>query len=634
MLGGNGAGCRVVPWPYPAGGARFGADYPRHSPRGRPSYLCEGTASSAGAGRCGSRTAADSLQRDMGSGRSARCLWKLLARRRREPAPPARLLPVSASAASPFVFLTRMRIRLLLAAAVLAGTPLASAQAPSTAGALATDWHLGAAPGVAATQAYELLAGRTATPVVVAVIDSGVDILHPDLAPALWTNAGETAGNGVDDDGNGYADDVHGWGYLGGADGRNVEHETLEVARLAGMCRAATAPAGTDCGAVEADLAERRVTYETQMTQMGPIFAQVGAADSLLTARFPGVYDGTNAATLDAGGDPAVAQAQTMLGFLAANGATVADLNGFREQIMSSLTYGLNPDYDIRARVVGDDPLDTDDRSYGNPDVAGPDPSHGTGVAGLIAAVRGNGLGIDGLAPNTAEAQPVRIMALRAVPDGDERDKDVANAIRYAVDNGARIINMSFGKSFSPQKSAVDAAVRYATERGVLLVHASGNDGEDLEVAAGNANFPTAFYDDGPAGGGHSATWLEIGASAADTAALAAPFSNYGQTRVDLFAPGQTVTSLAPGGGVQTADGTSFASPVTAGVAALLMSYFPDLTATQVRQILMDSAVRYADSEVGRPGDSTPVRFGTLSVSGGVVNAEAAVRLAIERSGS
>ncbi len=532
-----------------------------------------------------------------------------------------------------------MRIRLLLAAAVLAGTPLASAQTQGPPPPpLATDWHLldpaESSAGVSAARAYAQLEGRTPTPLVVAVIDSGVDILHPDLAPALWTNPGETAGNGRDDDANGYVDDVHGWGYLGGADGRNIEHETLEVARLAGMCRAEAAPAGTDCAAVEADLTERRATYETQMTQMAPIFAQVGAADSLLAARFPGVYDGTNAATLDGAGDPTVAQAQTMLGFLAANGATVADLNAFKDQISSSLRYGLNPDYDIRARIVGDDPLDTDDRAYGNADVSGPDPGHGTGVAGLIAAIRGNGIGIDGLAPNTAEAQPVRIMALRAVPDGDERDKDVANAIRYAVDNGARIINMSFGKSFSPQKSAVDAAVRYATERGVLLVHASGNDGEDLEPGAGNDNFPTAFYGTGADAGQSSATWLEIGASGPGVATLAAPFSNYGQTRVDLFAPGQTVTSLAPGGGVQTADGTSFASPVTAGVAALVMAYFPDLSAAQVRQILMDSAVRYTDAEVGRPGDSAPVRFGTLSVSGGVVNAAEAVRLAIERSGS
>lgn len=525
-----------------------------------------------------------------------------------------------------FPSLTRMRTRLLAVVAALLAAPAALAQAP-----VPTDWHLldtaDGVVGVSAAQAYAMLAGRTASPLVVAVIDSGVDAAHPDLAPVMWTNPGETAGNGLDDDENGYVDDVHGWGFLGGADGRNVQYESLEIARLVSACRSGAPLDASDCAALEADLAEQRAEYAGQIAQMGPIFSQVRAADSLLTARFPGVYDQSNAATLDADSDPAVQQAQMMLGMLAANGATVEDLQAFEDQISSRLNYGLNPDFSARD-IVGDDPLDTAQRAYGNADVTGPDASHGTGVAGLIAAVRGNGLGIDGVAPNTADAQPVRIMALRAVPDGDERDKDVANAIRYAVDNGARIINMSFGKSFSPQKGAVDEAVRYATERGVLLVHASGNSGEDLEPAAGHDNFPTAFYDDGE----HSATWLEIGASASDRAALAAPFSNYGTTRVDLFAPGAQVTSLAPGGGVQTADGTSFASPVTAGVAALVMAYFPDLTAADVRQILVDSAVRYADAEVGRPGDGETVRFGTLSVTGGVVNAAEAVRLAIERS--
>ncbi len=523
-----------------------------------------------------------------------------------------------------------MRTRLLLTAAALLAAPLAQAQdMPATP---ATDWHLGTAPGVDAAQAYSLLGDRTPTPLVVAVIDSGVDITHPDLAPALWTNPGETAGNGVDDDGNGFVDDVHGWGWLGGADGRNIKDETLEVARLSKLCTDGAAPAGTNCTAIEADLAERRSTYEQQRRQMAPIFSQMFGADSLLKARFPAAYDGTNAAALDASGDRDVAQAQAMIGFLAANGASLSDLRAFRDQIDSQLDYGLNPDYAGRAEIVGDDPTDTADHAYGNNDVAGPDPGHGTGVAGLIAAVRGNGIGIDGIAPNTPGNTVVRIMSIRTVPNGDERDKDVANAIRYAVDNGARIINMSFGKSFSPQKDAVDAAVRYATERGVLLVHASGNDGENLEVAAGHHNYPTAYYGDATNDATRSSTWLEIGASSADVAGLAAPFSNYGQTRVDLFAPGARVMSLAPGGGVQTADGTSFAAPVTAGVAALVMAYFPDLSAEQVRQILLDSATRYADDEVATPGGELPARFGTLSVTGGVVNAAAAVRLALERS--
>ncbi len=216
-------------------------------------------------------------------------------------------------------------------------------------------------------------------------------------------------------------------------------------------------------------------------------------------------------------------------------------------------------------------------------------------------------------------------MSVRTVPGGDERDKDVANAIRYAVDNGAHIINMSFGKSYSPQKAVVDEAVAYAVERGVLLVHAAGNSGEDIDQAD---NFPNRTFLDGTVSSG----WIEVGASQSDRGELAAGFSNYGRANVDLFAPGAGVMSLKPGGGTQTANGTSFASPIVAGVAALVMAYFPDLTAEEVRQILLDSSVRYAGDQVARPGDGIAVTFDELSATGGVVNAATAVRLATERS--
>jgi subtilisin family serine protease len=247
----------------------------------------------------------------------------------------------------------------------------------------------------------------------------------------------------------------------------------------------------------------------------------------------------------------------------------------------------------------------------------GPDASHGTHVAGIIGAVRGNGIGIDGIAAD------VRLMTLRAVPDGDERDKDVANAIRYAVDNGAHVINMSFGKGFSPRKSLVDDAVRYADERGVLMVHAAGNDGEDLET---EASFPTAEYDDG----GRAENWIEVGAANWDVESLAAPFSNFGRTRVDVFAPGVAILSSVPGDEFEREDGTSMAAPVVTGVAALLLAYFPNLTAADVRSILLESATPHGDRTVPQPGSGAPVPFGTLSVTGGVVNAYQAVLRALE----
>jgi subtilisin family serine protease len=245
---------------------------------------------------------------------------------------------------------------------------------------------------------------------------------------------------------------------------------------------------------------------------------------------------------------------------------------------------------------------------------------HGTHVSGIIAAARNNGIGIDGVANN------VKIMAIRAVPDGDERDKDVANAIRYAVDNGAQIVNMSFGKAFSPNKSYVDEAIKYAESKGVLLVHAAGNSGENSDIAK---NYPNKYVTKKKVAG----NWIEVGASAwGDGDKLAASFSNYGKKNVDLFAPGVEIYSTTPGNKYESLQGTSMASPVTAGVAAILLSYFPDLSAADLKDILMKSVRTFDGLMVVKPGTKDEmVDFTSLSVSGGIVNAFTAVKLADSR---
>jgi subtilisin family serine protease len=247
----------------------------------------------------------------------------------------------------------------------------------------------------------------------------------------------------------------------------------------------------------------------------------------------------------------------------------------------------------------------------------GPDAKHGTHVAGIIGAVRGNGIGVDGIAP------AVKFMMIRTVPNGDERDKDVANAIRYATDHGAQIISMSFGKPYSPFKSAVDDAVKYADSKGVLMVHAAGNDGADL---AKGKNFPTPAY----TGGGRPSNWIEVGASSWKGGdKLAAPFSNYGQQLVDVFAPGVDILSTVPGNQYERDSGTSMAAPVVSGLAALLMDYYPNLTAGDVKRIIMSSVANAGSQLVTKPGsDSDKVPFGTLSVTGGIVNAYNAVKMA------
>jgi subtilisin family serine protease len=289
------------------------------------------------------------------------------------------------------------------------------------------------------------------------------------------------------------------------------------------------------------------------------------------------------------------------------------------QDITNSLEYSYNPDFDSRL-IVGDDYNNLTERHYGNSDVRGPDAYHGTHVAGIVGAKRDNNIGMNGV------ANGVRIMSVRTVPDGDERDKDVANAIRYAVENGANVINMSFGKGFSPQKPVVDEAVRYAMSRGVLMVHAAGNDGEDLTY---NESFPTPFFVDGE----RAELWLEVGASGYTSTGLAASFSNYGSERVDVFAPGVEIYATIPDNEYTRLQGTSMASPVVAGVAGLLMAYYPELTAAQVKQIIMETVTPYQEMNVQVPGGGGMRPFGELSISGGVVNAYSALLRAAEITG-
>jgi subtilisin family serine protease len=483
--------------------------------------------------------------------------------------------------------------------------------------------------GASVDRAYrEVLAARQpARTIIVAVIDSGIDIEHEDLRDNLWRNPRETK-NGLDDDGDGLVDDVWGWNYIGGPDGRHVDHDTYEVTRLFATCMvllgrgspAAALPPqrvdAADCPAIEEAFEERRREYADMLDQLRQMEFAVNAITALLRQQL-----GRDSLTADAVQSLTpmrsdVRQARAAYLELASHGITPAMITDELERVEGLIEFAFNPDFDPRP-IVGDDYADPTERAYGNHDVAGPDASHGTGVAGIIAAGPDNGIGIDGI------ATAVQVMTLRAVPNGDERDKDVANAIRYAVDHGAHIINMSFGKAFSPEKDVVDDAVRYADERGVLLIHAAGNDAKDL---ATEPNFPNRRY----ANGGMAAHWIEVGASAwQGIDQLAAPFSNYGAEQVDIFAPGVAILSAAPGNRYEQASGTSFAAPVVSGIAALLMAYYPELSAAQVRQILLDSAVRFPDRMVVRPGtEDELVRFGELSITGGIVNAYSAVRMA------
>ncbi len=487
-------------------------------------------------------------------------------------------------------------------------------------------------PGLDTRAAYRnVLQGRPPQDTVqVAVIDSGLDIDHEDLAAKLWTNADEIPGNDVDDDGNGYVDDVHGWNFIGGPDGKNVDQDTYELTRI--YVDLQEHFAGVDSARVGPDARDRyrryqdiKRTFQKKRREARKRLAKVGKAQKAVQASVDVLKShlGTDSLTQSAvrsvtSSRRDVRRAQQTLQYFYDQDLSPSDLKDYKNQLERQVEYNYNPDFNPRP-IVGDDYADKTERRYGNSDAEGPDPGHGTHVAGIIGATRDNSVGIDGV------ARGVRLMSVRAVPNGDERDKDVANAIRYAVDNGADVINMSFGKSYSPHKGVVDAAVQYADSMDVLMVHAAGNDGANVDSTD---NFPSPYYADG----GRAQRWIEVGASSWEGGEkLAASFSNYGAERVDVFAPGHSIYSTVPDDAYERNDGTSMAAPMVSGLAALIMAHYPSLTATDVRTIILETATPYRNRTVARPGDGETVPFGTLSDTGAVVNAHAALRQAADR---
>ena len=490
-------------------------------------------------------------------------------------------------------------------------------------------------PGLDTRAAYQsVLRGHAPRDTVqIAIIDSGIDIDHEDLSAEIWTNADEVPGNDVDDDDNGYVDDVHGWNFIGGPNGKNVNQDTYELTRIYVDLRKRFK--GVDSAEVALDNRDRyrryreiKRTFREERRQAKKRLRRVRKAQTAVEASRQILKKHLKADTLTqeavrsvSSPSQRVRRAQKTLRYFYDQGLSPADLRDYKNQLQRQVEYNYNSDFNPRS-VVGDDYADKTERQYGNSDVEGPDAFHGTHVAGIIGATRQNGLGIKGI------ARGVRIMSVRTVPNGDERDKDVANAIRYAVDNGADVINMSFGKKYSPHKDVVDAAVQRADSMGVLMVHAAGNDGANVDSTD---NFPSPYYEDGD----QAQRWIEVGASSwKGGQQLAARFSNYGAKRVDVFAPGHAIYSTVPNDQYERNDGTSMAAPMVSGLAALMMAYYPSLTATEVRTIILDTATRHTDQMVTRPGGSDTVRFGTLSETGAIVNARAALQRAQEKVAS
>ena len=487
--------------------------------------------------------------------------------------------------------------------------------------------------GVSTEKAYnELLKNKKSVSVIVGVLDSGVDEDHEDLKNVMWINEDEIPGNGKDDDNNGYVDDIYGWNFIGGKDGKNVEYDSYELTRVYKKLmdkyeNMAEATMTDEDKKGYQDFLELKVDFLQKSIQAKAMFEIYSKSLKRFEAIENGIGKGENFTIEDLKKyKPANSQeAATVEKFITYMGAgekysTIkASLKQAYDHFDKEANYGYNVNYDSRT-IIGDDYNNDFEKSYGNNDVTGPDASHGTHVAGIIGAQRDNSLGVKGVANN------VKIMSVRCVPDGDERDKDVANAIRYAVDNGALVINMSFGKAFPWNKKLVDDAVKYAESKDVLLVHGAGNDSKDIDL---NINYPNPNYADNNK---RASNWIEVGASSwVKGKSRTATFSNFGKKNVDVFAPGVSIYSTIPGSKYASFDGTSMASPCTAGVAALIRSYFPDLTASQVRTILMKSTTK-VKGKLYLPGTKKTTKLRKISVSGGIVNAYKAVKMADKMS--
>jgi subtilisin family serine protease len=479
--------------------------------------------------------------------------------------------------------------------------------------------------GMSVDKAYTLLQGRTSTTVVVAVEDGGVDVNHPDLKGKIWMNANEISGNGIDDDHNGHVDDVYGWNFIGGKIG-DINQENLELTRLYKQYKAKYEFA--DSTKLSVDEKKNYAFYKTLKSQYDENFDEAAHEADVVNrlnkafAKWDSIF-GKKDYTIDDiknldTKDTILTGARFIMLNVASRGATVAEVHSEMKdaisQVNSEMNYQYNLNFHGRDSIVGDNLSDLKQTNYGNNDVIGPDAEHGTHVSGIIGAIRRNNLGTDGIVDN------VKIMAIRVVPDGDERDKDVANGIRYAVDNGAKVINMSFGKPYSPDKSDVDDAVKYAAAHDVLLVHAAGNDAQNTDTSN---NYPKQIFVDGS----RAANWIEVGSLTKNF--TPSSFSNYGKTDVDVFAPGSDIYSTIPDTGYAYLSGTSMASPCVTGVAALIRSYFPSLTAVQVRSIILNS-VDKIKGKVKEPGTGKMVSFTDLCVTGGEVDAYKAVKLAMK----
>ena len=456
-------------------------------------------------------------------------------------------------------------------------------------------------PGMSVNRAKEeLLKDNKGPSVIVAVIDSGVDIEHPLISESTWINKKEILENNIDDDKNGYIDDINGWNFLGKSNKENMEYVRLIKN---------TSKNDSLYNIYLSEIDEVKNTSNQRIERSKDLIKKHTKYDSIIRSALDknsysiNEVEKINFKTLD------ILDAIDFMKFFEKNGLSIERLEGAIKYYKNRLKYHINLDFEGRS-IVGDDPNNIYDSNYGNQNVIGPDKDsadHGTHVSGIIVSIYDN----------------VKIMPLRAVPDGDEYDKDIALAIRYAVNNGAKIINTSFGKSYSPHSNWVYDAIKYASKKDVLIVNASGNDSENI-----NPGLNKTFPNDEINGKEISNNMINVGASTyMYNEKLPAYFTNFGSINVDLFAPGYQIYSSVPNNKYNYNSGTSMAAPSVSGVAAIIRSFYPNLRASTIKKILLESGTPMYKS-LYSPESQEIVSPEALSKSGKIVNLYNALLLA------
>ena len=499
--------------------------------------------------------------------------------------------------------------------------------------------------GISLQKAYQQLANYhlSPNPIIVAVIDGGIDTNQIDLKKVLWNNPNEIPNNNIDDDHNGYIDDLHGWNFLGGKDGRNIDKADAEKTRIYHRLKQKFYQKIIDTNSLiaidkkqyntwlevskEIEFSDDDAANLQYMKMAAGAIKKIGAniikemGDSNFTTLKLASFQPIGRIALEA--KNSFLRTVTILGIEKETPFTeiINDLNEYIDGKEKAANAKETSPSNVRDDIIKDHYDDFADRYYGNNDITGPNSKHGTHVAGLVASFPDSSWQVNNLYP------PIKIMGIRAVPDGDEYDKDIALAIRYAVDNGAKIINMSFGKSYSPEQIWVDSAIRYAAAKDVLIIHSAGNEFYNLDQKSVYPNPYSSQLKDS------AKNILTVAASSDELIgeSLLTDFSNYGPKVVDLLAPGNKIYSTFPGKdnhGILS--GTSMASPIVSNIAALIRSYFPQLSAEQVKSILIKSVWMPIEITTSYPIPHHEVAKTLLEIAkaGGIVNAAKAIQLA------